>query len=365
MKKDVEVSIEKVEQIRARALKLGASDIFLSAGSKPAARVNGKTIFFNDEAIITNTILERYLLGKIGIEERDNLNKKLEFDFAVDSEDGKQRFRVNAFWQMGGLSIVFRYIPENVPTFEELNLPNQIRRVTEYKNGLILVTGAMGSGKSTTLASIIDLINKNYHKHIVTIEDPIEFIHKDNLSLIEQRELEIHTNSYDKALRSCLREAADVILVGELRDLDTIQGAITAAETGALVFATVHTNGAPNAVNRIIDVFPAEQQNQVRTQLAEVLRCVIWQTLLPLKNEDRRVAAFEILFQTYAVSNLIREGKTYQLDSVIETGQTEGMISMKKTLDWLLENDLITTDTAHRTLPNLFDSAVKHQNPET
>jgi len=178
----------------------------------------------------------------------------------------------------------------------------------------------MGSGKSTTLAAIVDLINKEQNKHIVTIEDPIEFVHKPDKSLIEQRELDIHTKSFSKALKACLRQAADVILVGELRDLDTIAAAVTAAETGALVLGTLHTNGATNSINRLIDVFPPDQQNQIRTQLAEVLKCVVWQTLLPLKHEDKRVAAFEILFQNYAVSNLIREGKTYQLESVIEMG---------------------------------------------
>ena len=219
---------------------------------------------------------------------------------------------------------------------------------------LVGLTGMMGSGKSTTLAALVDLINKNQHKHIVTIEDPIEFIHHNELSLIEQRELEIHTKDFSKAIRSCLRQAADVILVGELRNLETIQAAITAAETGALVLGTLHTNGAAGAVNRLIDVFPPDQQNQIRTQLSDVLRCVVWQTLLPLKKEDKRVAAFEILFQNYAVSSLIRDNKTFQLDSVIETGQQDGMVSMKKTIEWLLSNDLITQEVAHRTLPQDF-----------
>ena len=354
MKKDVAAAVERIQKIKERSLALGASDIFLSAGAKPSCRIHGKTIFFDDEPEITNALLERYLLSRLGVENQTVLQDRNEYDFAVSAEESGKRFRVNAFWQMGGLSVVFRYIPEEVPSFEALNLPNQIKKVLDYKNGLVLVTGAMGSGKSTTLASLVDLVNRNYHKHIVTIEDPIEFIHKNKLSLIEQRELEIHTQDFGKAIRSCLRQAADVILVGELRNLETIQAAITAAETGALVLCTLHTNGAANAVNRLIDVFPPEQQNQVRMQLSEVLRCVIWQTLLPLKNENKRVAAFEILFQNYAVSNLIRDNKTFQLESIIETGQTEGMISMKKTLQWLLENDLIEPEVAQRTLPQEF-----------
>ncbi len=355
MNQDIHRVIEQVKQYKIKALEMGASDIFLSAGSKPALRLHGKTIFLEDEPVLSSVFLEKYLVGKMGEEQREAFGNQLELDFAIDSDVGA-RFRVNTFWQMGGISIVFRHIPENVPHFDDLNLPEQIKKVTHHKNGLILVTGAMGSGKSTTLAAIIDLINKEQHKHIVTIEDPIEFVHRPAKSLIEQREIDIHTKDFGRSLRSCLRQAADVILVGELRDLETISAAVTAAETGALVFGTLHTNGATNSVNRLIDVFPAEQQNQIRTQLSEVLKCVIWQSLLPLKHEERRVAAFEILFQNYAVSNLIREGKTYQLESVIEMGKNEGMVSMKQTLDWLLEKDLITVETAKKTLPNQADT---------
>lgn len=355
MKQETERVLQQVKRYKEKALELGASDIFLSSGSKPAFRVHGKTVFLEDEPVLKSVFLEQYLVGKMGAEQQQAFGKKLELDFAIDSEVGA-RFRVNTFWQMGGLSIVFRHIPEHVPHFDELHLPEQLKKITHHKNGLILVTGAMGSGKSTTLAAIVDLINQEQHKHIVTIEDPIEFVHRPKKSLIEQRELDIHTQDFSKALRACLRQAADVILVGELRDLETISAAVTAAETGALVLGTLHTNGATNSVNRLIDVFPPDQQNQIRTQLSEVLKCVVWQTLLPLKNEDRRVAGFEILFQNYAVSNLIREGKTYQLESVIEMGKNEGMVSMKQTLDWLLSKDLITVEDAKKTLPNQADA---------
>ena len=350
MRQDVSAALEYIQKIKTLALEKGASDVFLSAGAKPAIRLHGKTIFLTEERDITTDFLQKYLLGTMGDDQREAFGKKMELDFAVNTELGA-RFRVNTFWQMGGLSIVFRHIPEDIPSFESLNLPTQLKQILEYKNGLVLITGAMGSGKSTSLASIVDLINRDEEKHIVTIEDPIEFVHKNKSSLIEQRELDIHTGSFDKAIRACLRQAADVILVGELRDLPTIQAAVTAAETGALVLATLHTNGATNAVNRLIDVFPADQQNQIRTQLGEILRAVVWQTLLPLKQEEGRVAAFEILFQNYAVSNLIRENKTFQLESVLETGQNEGMISMKQSLQWLLQNNLITEEAARKTLP--------------
>lgn len=355
MNQETDLVLDKIRQYKTKALELGASDIFLSSGSKPALRIQGKTIFLEEEPELNSVFLEKYLIGKMGDEQRQAFGEKLEVDFAIDSDVGA-RFRVNTFWQMGGISIVFRHIPENVPDFDSLNLPEQLKKIVHYKNGLVLVTGAMGSGKSTTLASIVDLINRDQNKHIVTIEDPIEFVHKPQKSLVEQRELDIHTRDFSKALRACLRQAADVILVGELRDLDTIAAAVTAAETGALVLGTLHTNGATNSVNRLIDVFPAEQQNQIRTQLSEVLKCVVWQTLLPLKNEAKRVAGFEILFQNYAVSNLIREGKTYQLESVIEMGKNEGMVSMKQTLDWLIEKDLISVDVAKRTLPHQADT---------
>jgi len=355
MHQDIERVIAQIKTYKVKALEMGASDIFLSAGAKPAFRVHGRTIFLEDEPVLSSVMLEKYLIGKMGDEQREAFSKDLELDFAIDSDVGA-RFRVNTFWQMGGISIVFRHIPENVPHFDSLHLPEQLKKITNYKNGLVLITGAMGSGKSTTLAAIVDLINSEQEKHIVTIEDPIEFVHKQKKSLIEQRELDIHTKGFSKALRASLRQAADVILVGELRDLDTIAAAVTAAETGALVLGTLHTNGATNSVNRLIDVFPADQQNQIRTQLSEVLKCIVWQSLLPLKQEEGRVAGFEILFQNYAVSNLIREGKTYQLESVIEMGKTEGMISMKQTLDWLVSQNLITTETAKKTLPNQADS---------
>jgi len=252
--------------------------------------------------------------------------------------------------QKNGISLSFRFIPEQIPSFTELRLPEQLLPLADMPSGLVLVTGSTGSGKSTTLASLIDLINQNHQKHILTIEDPIEFVHKNKKSLIEQREIGIHSKSFANSLRSALREAPDVILVGEMRDPETIALALTAAETGSLVFGTLHSNSAPNAINRIIDTFPADQQNQIRTQLAESLRAVIWQTLLPRKEGIGRTVAFEVLFRNTAVATMIRENKTYQLNSSLETGSNEGMIDLKSWLEKLASDGEISVEVAQETL---------------
>ncbi len=333
-----------VWEILSKALALGASDIFLSSGEKPSCRVDGKTIFFKGEEILRSHVLRKYLFKVMNEYHRTQLFENLEHDFSILVKN--YRFRVNAFSKKEGVSIVFRVIPTKIPTFEEINLPESIKKIANLQSGLALVTGSVGSGKSTTLAAIIDLINKNKQKHIITIEDPIEFVHKSELSLIEQREIGAHSKSFSNALRSSLREAPDVILVGELRDLESISLAITAAETGTLVLATLHCHGATDAVNRMIDIFPAGQQNQIRTQLAQSLQAVVWQTLVPHKSGRGRVGVFEILFRNYSVANLIRENKTYQLNSVIETGQKDGMISVKKMINFLVQNDMIDPKVA-------------------
>jgi twitching motility protein PilT len=331
--------------ILSRALELGASDVFLSSGEKPSYRLDGKTLFFQDDEILRSHILRQYLFKVMNEYHRTQLFENLEHDFSILVKN--YRFRVNAFSKKEGVSITFRVIPTKIPTFEEINLPESIKKIAELSSGLALITGSVGSGKSTTLAAIIDLINKNKQKHIITLEDPIEFVHKSDQSLIEQREIGAHSKSFGNALRSALREAPDVILVGELRDLESIALAITAAETGTLVLATLHCHGATDAVNRLIDIFPANQQNQVRTQLAQSLQAVVWQSLIPHKSGHGRVGVFEILFRNYSVANLIRENKTYQLNSVIETGQNEGMISIKKMIDFLVKNNEIDKVTAY------------------
>ena len=229
-----------------------------------------------------------------------------------------------------------------------------MKKIPKLKNGLVIVTGPTGSGKSTTLATLINEINENQKKHILTIEDPIEFVHENKKSIIDQREVGSHTASFEKALRAALREDPDVILVGEMRDMETIQLALKAAETGHLVFATLHTSGAADSVDRIINVFPVEQQNQVRIMLAESLQAVIWQSLVKTKDGKGRLAALEILFKTPAIANMIRKAKTYQIDSAIETGTREGMQSMKKAITDMLQADLITEEEAISNIPKKY-----------
>ena len=329
---------------------MNASDIFFSSGNKPACKLYGNVIFFEDEEVLESSDLEHYLLEIMSDEEKKHFLDNMEADFSLKSP-GDTRFRVNAIRQLDGIGISFRVIPTKIPTFEDLNLPDQLLKVADYDSGLVLVTGSMGSGKTTTLAAILNKINQNSKKRIVTIEDPVEFIHPNQKSLIEQREMGIHTKSFHNSLRSALRQGADVILLGELRDLESIALAITAAETGTLVLSTVHTNGAANTVNRLIDVFPYDRQNQIQAQLAQSLRAVIWQTLLPQKEKKGQIAAFEMRFQNYAISNLIREGKSYQINSVIETSQAEGMITMKKMLEFLAKENYIEKELIYKTDP--------------
>ncbi len=343
-------SISTLQNIKTRAVDMNASDIFFSAGSKPACRVYGNTIFFEEEEAISSDLLEKYLEEILSEEEQKRLKEEWELDFSLKSP-GDNFFRVNVTRQTNGIGISFRVIPKQIPGFNTLDLPDQLKKIVDFKSGLVLVTGAMGSGKSTTLASILDLINKNHEKRIVTIEDPVEFIHNNNKSLIEHRELEIHTKGFRQSLKSALRQGCDVILLGELRDLESISLAVTAAETGTLVLSTLHTAGASNTINRLIDVFPPDQQHQVKAQLAQSLKAVVWQTLLPKKEGKGRTPAVEILFQNYAVSNLIREGKYHEINSVIETGQSEGMISMRRMLNYLVKEEMVDKEAAEKVFP--------------
>jgi twitching motility protein PilT len=256
------------------------------------------------------------------------------------------------FVQRKGIGACFRVIPTNVHTLAELGLPDKLKEISLSENGLVLVTGPTGSGKSTTLAAMVNEVNvSSAPSHIITIEDPIEYLHENNKSVIDQREVGTHTLSFQNALRSALREDPDVILVGEMRDLETIALALTAAETGHLVFATLHTNGAAASIDRIIDAFPTNQQNQIRMQLAASLRAVIWQTLLKTKDGNGRVAGLEIMINNSAVANMIRKNKTHQLNSAIETGFKEGMQTMKKSITELLEGGIIDEETAQNAMP--------------
>ena len=339
----VEKIITYIQGIISECYKRGASDVFLAAGAKPSCRILGKVHFLDALPETESDLLEKYLETIASEQERKNLQSLNDLDFATEIE-GVCRFRVNVFAQMGGISIVFRTIPMEVPDFDTLHLPPQLLNMVNYKNGLVLLAGSMGHGKTTTLASIIDRINQSHKKHIVTIEDPVEFLYQNKMSLIEQRELDVHTSSFAAAIRSCLRQGADVILLGEMRDPETTAMALRAAEAGALVFSTIHTNGATKSVNRIIDMFPGDEQNQIRVQLAESLRAVVWQALIPTIDGQGRVPACEVLFNNVGIANLIRESKTHQLESALEMGVNEGMITMRKYITALVQKGYVNQE---------------------
>ena len=345
----------KIEKILRTAVQYHASDIFIASGVKPALRINGDIIKIEEHNPLSKKEAEEYLLEILTTEQKRKFEQSLDIDFSLNIEN-IARFRVNMFVQSKGISAVFRLIPNAPLSMEELNLPNQLKKATKLKNGLVIVTGPSGSGKTTTLASMVQEINKNSSKHIITIEDPIEYVYTDNKSIIQQREVGIHTHSFQKALKSSLRENPDIILVGEMRDLETIQQAITAAETGHLVFATLHTMGCGESINRIIDSFPADQQNQVRTQLAQSLKAVFWQNLIKTADGKGRVAAFETMFSNSAISNMIRKGNTHQINSVIETSAKEGMQTMKSSLQSLLQAGIISEEKALENLPKELEN---------
>lgn len=306
-----------------------ASDVHISSGEPPIMRIHGDMRMVEMDPLSAEDV-HKFLYEILSDTQRKEFEETHEADFSIDLKD-VARFRVNAFIQNRGESIVFRNIPTKIPTFEELNLPSILAEITRKPKGLVLVTGPTGSGKSTTLAAMIDLINSEEKGHILTIEDPIEFVHNTKNCLISQRELGPHTHSFGNALRAALREDPDVILVGEMRDLETISLAITAAETGHLVMGTLHTSSAAKTIDRVIDVFPPEQQAQIRTMLSESVNAVVSQCLLKKKGGGR-CAAHEIMIGTPAVRNLIREGKTSQINSSIQTGKQHGMVSMDSSL---------------------------------
>ncbi len=344
----------KLSKIFRTAVQYQASDIYIAAGIKPMLRINGDIIPIGEHSELTKKMAEEYLLEIMNSEQKKRFEQTLDIDFSLELET-IARFRVNMFVQRKGISAVFRLIPENVMTMDELGLPAQLKKATTLQNGLVIVTGPTGSGKTTTLAAMVNEINRNQKKHIVTIEDPIEYVHKNNQSIIQQREVGVHTHSFKKALRGALRETPDVILLGEMRDNETMQQAITAAETGHLVLATLHTRGCADSVNRIVDAFPSDQQNQIRAQLSESLKAVFWQTLLKTKDEKGRVGAFEVMFANSAIANMIRKGTTHQINSVIETSTKEGMQTMKKALTDLFEAGLITEESVYQNMPKDFE----------
>lgn len=329
------------------------SDLHLQAGSPPTFRIYGELIFSDMDALSSRQI-EEFAFSMLNENQKKSFLRDKHLDFSYSLE-GAGRFRTNVFMQRGCVGLAARAIPEKIRTMEDLGLPPVIRRLVLKPNGLILITGPTGSGKTTTLASIVDYINNTKKGHIITIEDPIEFIHSNKKCMINQRELHLDTHSFSAALRDALREDPDVILVGEMRDLETISLAITAAETGHLVFATLHTNNAPQTVDRIIDVFPPHQQRQVRTQLAGTLRAVIAQTLLLKKDVSGRVAAFEIMVGTAAVRSLINEGKSNQLYSAIQVGRGDGMQTMDAALKALVQRGIVDLEEVSS---KLYDRSV-------
>lgn len=337
---------QKIKELLSAVGQQGASDLHLAVGRPPSLRIDGRLVPLSQEIVLTSndTIgLSDVLLGE---KEKKELTEDGQTDFSYDFEK-KARFRVNIFSQRGYLSITMRFVGNRIRTLEELNIPTSLYDFTQYSQGLVLVTGPVGHGKSTTLAAIIDHINHTQDKHIVTIEDPIEYIYTQDRCIINQREVGKDTKTFADALHAVFREDVNVVLLGELRDLDTISTAMTAAETGHLIFATLHTNDSAQTVDRIIDVFPAYQQNQIRMQLANVLVGVVAQRLVP-KIGGGRMPVVETMIKNHAVENLIRENKAYQIDSVIETSLKDGMVSLDRALaDMVARGEVDSNEAFH------------------
>ena len=333
-----------IDEILRKAKDYNASDVHLTVGVPPKMRVNGNLTDMDfpklgprDTEIIIKDVMTE--------ENHERFSRKGEVDFSY-SIPNLGRYRINAFRQRNSMAASIRLVASNIPRPETLGLPRSVMDLTDKKRGLVLVTGPTGSGKSTTLASLIDKINMERKAHIITLEDPIEYLHTHKNSMVNQREVGTDTNSYADALRAALREDPDVILVGEMRDLETISTAVTAAETGHLVFSTLHTIGAASTIDRIIDVFPPHQQEQIRVQLSMVLEAVISQQLLPKQDGTGRVAAFEVMLMNTAIKNLVRESKTQQINGMIQTNQKEGMLTMDAALFDLVNYGAISRETA-------------------
>jgi twitching motility protein PilT len=335
------VEVRSIEEAIERLVQLQASDLLLSCGSPPRIRKDGRLELLDPtEAALTPADTERLLREIIQPGDWKQLQKRRQVDFALTWRD-QARIRGNAYFQRNSLAAAFRLLPLQIPGFELLGMPESVHRLLERHQGLILVTGPTGSGKSTTLAAMVDLINKTRPYHIITFEDPIEYIHKHRLAIVDQRQVGDDTPSFAEGLRSAFREDPDVVLIGEMRDLDTISTALTIAETGHLVFATLHTNDAPQAINRIVDSFIGAQQQQVRVQLAACLAGVIYQQLIPAVGGGR-VAAFEVLVANTAVRSMIKEGKTDQIRSVLQTGLRDGSQTLERSLNGLLRAGMIS-----------------------
>ncbi len=332
-------------EILLEVVERNASDLHLTAGVPPTLRQRGRLIALENYPKLTPEDTREFVYSILTTEQRRRLETDLQLDFAY-VVPGKARFRVNAFFQRGAVAAAFRLIPSEIVPIDALGLPAVVHEMTRRPRGIVLVTGPTGSGKSTTLAAMIDEINQTRDEHIVTIEDPIEFVHAHKRCIINQRELGNDATSFAAALKAALRQDPDVILVGEMRDLDTISTALTAAETGHLVFGTLHTQDAPQTIDRVIDVFPPTQQAQIRVQLSVTLQGVVTQQLLPTADGAGRCVACEVLVPTPAVRNLIREGKIHQIPSIIQTGAAQGMQSMDSALATLVRAGTITQEVA-------------------
>ena len=334
-----------IQDILSKAKEQGASDVHVTVGLPPKMRLNGKLIPMEEFGKMlppdTSAIAQEIMNDK----QREKLEENGQHDMSF-SIPGVGRYRLNVFKQRGSIAMAFRVVASEIPSAESLGIPEAVSALYNKKRGLVLVTGPTGSGKSTTLASIIDTINNNREAHVITLEDPIEFTYQHRMSIVNQREIGTDSNTYANALRAALREDPDVILVGEMRDLETISTAITAAETGHLVLSSVHTIGASNTVDRLIDVFPSHQQQQIRIQLASVLEAVVSQQLIPAMDGVSRIAAFEVLQVNSAVRNLIREGKSHQLITIMQTNRKLGMISMDDAILDLYKGQKITREMA-------------------
>ncbi|WP_100012103.1 type IV pilus twitching motility protein PilT [Lentibacillus sediminis] len=340
---------EQLDEWLRAAFEQRASDVHLTIGKPPIFRINGKLIEQKEAVIkpaVTREIIHDILTGEL----LEALKQTRELDFSYGIH-GVSRFRINAYFQRGELSLAIRIVPTSIPSLDELFLPAAVREIGHYPQGLVLVTGPTGSGKSTTLAAMIQHINQTMEKHIITLEDPIEYVHTHQRSIIDQREVGFDTNSFVNGLRAGLRQDPDIILVGEMRDLETISTAITAAETGHLVLGTLHTTDAVSTIERIIDVFPPGQQNQMRLQLATILKAVISQRLLVTKDNLDRRAATEVLINTAAIKNLIRNKKLHQIQNVLQTSKEQGMHTLEMDLLRLLQQGQISYDAASPYMP--------------
>lgn len=358
----------KIDTLFRIMVEKGASDLHLSSGAPPLLRLNGDMVAIENQAVLDSALIQEMVFEIVTEKQKRTFVENWELDCSYEIA-GLSRFRVNVFMQRRGLGAVFRVIPTEILSAEKLGLPTGVTNLIDVDRGLILVTGPTGSGKSTTLAAMIDAINLRDQSHILTIEDPIEFVHENKKSLINQREVGSHTKSFAKALKAALREDPDIILVGEMRDLETIELAMTAAETGHLVFGTLHTNSAPSTVDRVIDVFPPDRQAQIRVMLSESLRGVVAQTLFKRRDKPGRVAGLEVLVNTKAVGNLIREGKTFQIPSSMQTGSADGMITFEQHLTALINDGKILVSDAEsflgRKLKGLSDMVAPRAQSES